>query len=547
MVRPIQDVAHDFGLGKDDIEPWGPFVAKVKGGVALAEAPPKAPLVLVSAITPTPAGEGKTTCTIGLTQAARRIGVRAVCALREPSLGPVFGRKGGGTGGGRSTVEPSDRINLHFTGDLHAITAAHNLLAALTDNAVYYRTLPEGKDLDRRQITLRRCIDLNDRNLRHTVIGLGGKAMGEPREDGFDITAASEVMAILCLSTNPADLKRRLGAMLVGYTRGGDPVHARDLGAEGAMAALLADALLPNLVQTSEGAPALVHGGPFANIAHGCNSLIATRLALARSELVFTEAGFGFDLGGEKFVDIKCRLGGFFPRAVVLVATLRALKYHGGLRVEETDREDEGALLRGLENLEKHLESVRLLGMEPVVALNVRQGDTPRELGLVKDRITETGALAGEADVFGVGGEAAVPLVRSLLARIEGPPPPPRFVYELSDPPAEKIRKIAREMYGARDVAFTAPAAAQLQRAASLGLDQAPVCMAKTQLSLSDDEKKRGRPRDFGITVREVRASTGAGFLVALTGEIMTMPGLPKRPQALDIDLGADGQIRGVR
>jgi formate--tetrahydrofolate ligase len=547
VLRPIQDVAQDLGFGSGDIEPWGPGVAKIRQEAAFRVEPQRARLVLVSALTPTPAGEGKTTCTIGLTQAARRLGVRAACALREPSLGPVFGKKGGGTGGGKSTIEPSTRINLHFTGDLHAITAAHNLLAALIDNGVFFRTLAGGKELDRRQITLKRSLDLNDRALRRTVIGLGGKGMGEPREDGFDITAASEVMAILCLAKDHADLKRRLGDMLVGWTRDGEPVFARDIGAEGAMAALLSDALLPNLVQTAEGVPALVHGGPFANIAHGCNSLVATRLGLGRADVLFTEAGFGFDLGGEKFLDIKCRIGGFFPASVVLVGTLRALKCHGGVRVQDADKEDSGALVRGLENLRKHVESARLFGIEPIVALNVRAGDSKEELRLVLDRLKDEGVDGGEVDVFAHGGEGALALAEKVLGRLPSGPQPPRFAYALEDPPDQKIRTIARGIYGARDVEFTPLAKSQLERAARLGLDHAPVCMAKTHLSLSDDEKKIGRPRDFVVTVREVRVSAGAGFLVALTGEILTMPGLPKRPQALDIDIGPGGAITGVR
>jgi len=542
-MRPIEAVGADLGLGTDEIQVWGPGVAKVRPETAFRDDPLGAKLVLVSAISPTPAGEGKTTCTIGLTQAARRIGVRAACALREPSLGPVFGAKGGGTGGGRSQLVPSERINLHFTGDLHAVTSAHNLLAALCDNAIYFR---DKSDLDHRQMTFRRVLDMNDRFLRRTVIGLGGKAMGVPREDGFDITAASEVMAVLCLARDYADLRERLGRILVGFSRDGGPVFARDLDAEGAMAALLRDALLPNLVQTSEGAPALVHGGPFGNIAHGCNSLVATRLALRRADVVFTEAGFGFDLGAEKFLDIKCRLAGIWPHAVVLVATLRALKFHGGVPAADAGLKNHDALARGMANLEKHLDSVRQFGLEPVVAINVRAGDPEDELVYVIDRLKGDGIEAGPADVFGKGGEGALSLVEKVIARARASTPRPKFIYDLTDPPAEKIRRIARAIYGADDVDFTVTAKQQLDRAVKLGFGEVPVCVAKTHLSLSDDEKRVGRPRDFEMTVREVRIAAGAGFLVPLTGEILTMPGLPKQPASRGIDLLPDGTIKGV-
>ena len=547
-MRPIDDVARDLDLAPEDIQPWGPHVAKVRSEVAFRADPPKARLVLVSAISPTPAGEGKTTCTIGLTQAARRNGVKAMCALREPSLGPVFGQKGGGTGGGLSRLEPSARINLHFTGDLHAVTSAHNLLAALADNHVYFRTPAgsDGRELDPRQMTFRRAMDMNDRFLRRTVIGLGGKAMGVPREDGFDITAASEVMAVLCLSRDYADLKERLGRILLGFDRAGDPVYARDIKAQGAMAALLRDALLPNLVQTTEGAPALVHGGPFGNIAHGCNSIVATLLALRHADVVFTEAGFGFDLGAEKFLDIKCRAASIWPHAVVLVATLRALKFHGRVPAADSGKENAEALALGMENLEKHLDSVKQFGLEPVVAINVRAGDTGGELRYVLDRLKQHGVEAGLADVFGKGGAGAQALAEVIVDRAKAATPQPRFVYELKDSPEVKIRKIARAIYGASDVDFTVTARNQLARAVKLGFAEVPICMAKTHLSLSDDEKRVGRPRDFEMTVREVRIAAGAGFLVPLTGEILTMPGLSKRPHAEDIDLTPDGTIVGV-
>ena len=545
-MRTTEQLAQDLGLDPTHVIPWGLGLAKIHPDLAFRDDPLTGRLVLVSAINPTPAGEGKTTCTIGLTQAARMTGARAVCALREPSLGPVFGAKGGGTGGGRSQLVPGDRINLHFTGDLHAVTSAHNLLAALADNDVYFGGKGGGAALDPRQIIYRRVLDMNDRFLRRTVIGLGGKAMGVPREDGFDITAASEVKAILCLASGYADLKQRLGAILVGFSRDGAPVYARDLRAQGAMAALLRDALLPNLVQTGEGAPALVHGGPFGNIAHGCNSLIATRLALRRAEVVFTEAGFGFDLGAEKFLDIKCRVGGLWPHAIVLVATLRALKFHGGAGTSEGTLENPDALNRGMENLEKHIENVRQFGIEPVVALNVRASDSGAELGHVLSTLRRDGIEAGLCDVFGLGGEGALELVEQILARARAATPKPTFLYDLADPPVEKIRRIAQKIYGAADVDFTVTAKRQLDRAVQLGGGTLPICVAKTHLSLSDDEKLIGRPREFEMTVREVRLAAGAGFLVPLTGEILTMPGLPKAPHATDIDLLADGTIVGV-
>jgi len=543
-MRPIEAVAADLGLGPTDLHPWGPGVAKVTASTTFRPDPPLGRLVLVSAINPTPAGEGKTTCVIGLTQAAVRLGVRAACALREPSLGPVFGAKGGGTGGGRSMLVPSDRINLHFTGDIHAIGSANNLLAALADNEVYFEVPSK---LDPRQMSIRRVLDMNDRNLRRIVTGLGGRTMGVPREDGFDITAASEVMAILCLADDYADLKARLGRMLVGFGRDGRIVRASDLNAHGAMAALLRDAMLPNLVQTSEGAPALVHGGPFGNIAHGCNSVVATRLLLRRAEIVFTEAGFGFDLGAEKFLDIKCRAAGLWPHAVVLVATVRALKFHGGARTVDLAKPDSRALARGMANLHKHLESVRQFGLEPIVLVNRRTDDPDAEIHYVLERVREEGIEAGVADVFDQGGAGAIDIARVVLDRARAAVPNPRFLYELTDPPMDKIRRIARAIYGAEDVDFSVTAKKQLDQATELGLGGLPVCIAKTHLSLSDDEKLVGRPRDFEMTVREMRIAAGAGYLVPLTGEITRMPGLPRRPHATDIDLTPDGQIVGVQ
>ncbi len=543
MLRDIRDVAADLGFLPSDIEPAGPGIVKIRADALFREEPQAARLVLVSAISPTPAGEGKTTCTIGLTQAARALGIRAACALREPSLGPVFGQKGGGTGGGRSRVEPSSRINLHFTGDIHAVTSAHNLLAALCDNDVYFRV---PSSLDPRQVVFRRVLDMNDRALRRTVIGLGGRTSGVPREDGFDITAASEVMAILCLSRDFADLKSRLGRILVGWSRDDRPVFASDLRAEGAMAALLADALLPNLVQTTEGAPALVHGGPFGNIAHGCNSLLATRLALRRADVVFTEAGFGFDLGAEKFLDIKCRAGGFWPRVVVLVVTLRSLRFHGGSGLARSSEPDPAALVRGMANLEKHLESVRIFGLEPVVAINVRDGDPAAEIETVQAQLRADGVACGTADVYRRGGAGAAALAELIVDRARRATPSPRFLYGLDETPAAKIEKVARAVYGASSVDFTVAARKELERAAAFGFGNLPVCIAKTHLSLSDDEKLIGRPKDFEMTVREVRIAAGAGFLVPLTGSILTMPGLPRHPHAESIDLRPDGTIVGV-
>ena len=543
-MRLISEVADDLGFSASEYQAWGPGVAKIGADVAFRDDPLSARLVLVSAINPTPAGEGKTTMTIGLTQAARKNGVRTCAALREPSLGPVFGQKGGGTGGGKSQLVPSERINLHFTGDLHAVTSAHNLLAALADNDCYFRG---NAGLDPRQIVWRRVLDMNDRFLRKTVIGLGGKTMGVPREDGFDITAASEVMAILCLSRDYDDLQKRLGNILVGFQRdGGAPVRARDLRAEGAMSALLRDALLPNLVQTTDGAPALVHGGPFGNIAHGCNSLVATRLAMRRAEVVFTEAGFGFDLGAEKFLDIKCRLGGIWPHAVVLVATLRALKFHGGVHASSSSLPNPEALAKGMENLEAHIDSVRRFGLEPVVAINVRAGDSAEELDYVLMTLERDNIAAGLADVFAQGGAGAQRLAEIVVDRARKATPKPVFLYDLKDPPVEKIKRIASSIYGANDVNFTVTAKRQLDRAIELGGGELPICVAKTHLSLSDDEKLVGRPRDFGMTVREVRLAAGAGFLVPLTGEILTMPGLPRTPHAAEINLDEDGTIRGV-
>lgn len=558
--RAIPEVAHELGLAAEHLELYGRGKAKVDlaGLAALEKAPTgKGRLILVTAINPTPAGEGKTTTSIGLAMGMRRLGKRAVLALREPSLGPVFGVKGGGTGGGRASLVPTDDINLHFTGDLHAITSAHNLLSALADNVAYFREPvgDAGKEggskgaLDPRQITWGRAMDMNDRFLRNCIVGLGGKAHGTPRETRFDITAASEVMAILALAKDYADLEARLGRVVVGSTYDGHAVTAADVGAASSMTALLRDALKPNLVQTAEGGPAFVHCGPFGNIAHGCNSVLATRLAVATGDYAITEAGFGFDLGGEKFLDIKCRTTGLWPRCLVLVTTLRALKMHGGAPVKDAGQPDAGRLEKGLPHLEKHLETAAFYGLPAVVAINVFPNDTESELAVVSQAAARFGVPVAKCEGFARGGEGALELaqvVADVADRTDTSPPKAHYAYELEHPAEEKIRRVARTVYGAKDVVFTASAEKDLKRARDLGYGDLPVCMAKTQLSLSDDPTVPGRPLDFTITVREVRISAGAGFLVALTGEVMTMPGLPKVPAAKGVKLLPDGRIRGL-
>jgi formate--tetrahydrofolate ligase len=499
--------------------------------------------VVVSTINPTPAGEGKTTTSIGLTQALVRRGRRAVVALREPSIGPCMGVKGGGTGGGRSQVLPMEDINLHFTGDIHAVGSAHNLLAAVVDNHVYHNN---DLGIDPRQVLWRRVVDVNDRALRQVVLGLGGRTQGVPREDGFLITAASEVMALLCLSEDVTDLKRRLGRILVGMTYNGKPVLAEALGVTGAMVALLRDAIHPNLVQTTEGAPALIHGGPFANIAHGCNSVVATRLAMKLGEVCVTEAGFGFDLGAEKFFDIKCRYANLSPDAVVLVATVRALKYHGGVPLDELNQENLRAVARGMDNLEKHVEGIRIFRVPLVVALNRFPSDTEAELDLVRRTCESLGVPAVVADVFGQGGAGAMELADAVWHTVQNLPSRFTPLYEWDLPVKAKIERIAKVMYGAGSVYYTRAARSQIERAEAMGYGGLPICMAKTPQSLSDDPALIGRPRDFEVAVRELRISAGAGFLVPITGEILTMPGLPKRPNALRIDVDAEGRITGL-
>ncbi len=545
--RPIADLAEALGLEPDQIRPYGHDVAKLSPDVLRAPRlrPGRPRLILVSAITPTPAGEGKTTTSIGLAMGLERLGQSTCLALREPSLGPSFGMKGGATGGGRSQVIPMDRINLHFTGDFHAITSANNLLSALIDNHVYY-----GKGdsaIDPRRIRWRRVMDMNDRALRNIIVGLGGRMQGVPRETGFDITAASEVMAILCLAEDEDDLRARLDRILVGFAYDGTPVTAERLGGSGAMLALLRDALWPNLVQTLEGTPALIHGGPFANIAHGCNSVIATKMAMHLADWTITEAGFGFDLGAEKFFDIKCRSAGLDVDAVVLVATIRALKMHGGLGLKDLARVDANAVERGLPNLEKHIENIQRFGERPIVALNRFASDAPEEIEVVRRRCEALGVAFAETDHHARGGEGAEELARTLIARAERPGEGRPFspLYPLEASVEAKIETVAREMYGARDVFYTAQARKDLAQVEKLGYAGLPICIAKTPASLSDDPALHGRPSDFEVTVRGIQINAGAGFLVVLTGEIMRMPGLPRHPLAERIDV-VDGEIVGL-
>jgi formate--tetrahydrofolate ligase len=543
-------LARELGLQENQILPYGRDKAKVTLDALEGEPQGKGRLILVSAINPTPAGEGKTTTSIGLAMGMRRLGKKVALCLREPSLGPVFGVKGGGTGGGKATLVPADDINLHFTGDIHAITSANNLLSAMIDNALHFREQVAGTPgIDPRRITWGRALDMNDRCLRQVTLGLGGVNGGVPRTDRFDITAASEVMAILALASNYEDLEQRLGNIMIGESYDKKPIRARDLGASVAMTALLRDALLPNLVQTAEGGPALVHAGPFANIAHGCNSLIATKLGLKLGDYVITEAGFGFDLGGEKFLDIKCRAMGVWPRALVLVATLRALKVHGGVPVKESAQPNEQALQKGMEHLQKHLETAKTLGLPAIVAINVFPNDEAKELQAVEEATRALGVDTFRCTGFSDGGAGALDLAKGVIETVDATdanPPQARYVYELSDSIPEKIRKIQALVYGGEEVVFTKQALTAIKRIEGLGYGDVPVCMAKTQLSLSDDPTLVGRPRHFPITVREVRLAAGAGFAVALTGDIMTMPGLPREPAARRVKVHPDGKITGL-
>ena len=543
QMRPIPEIAAAAGVDPRYLELYGNYKAKVDPRLLRESQRGDGKLILVTAINPTPAGEGKTTTTVGLADALRRLGKNALVALREPSLGPVFGVKGGAAGGGYAQVVPMEDINLHFTGDFHAIGAANNLLAALLDNHIQ-----QGNQLgiDVKKITWKRCVDMNDRQLRNIVDGLGGRMQGVPREDGFDITVASEIMAVLCLAADIPDLKARLGRMVVGYTYDGKPVTARDLRAEGAMAALLKDALKPNLVQTLEGTPAFIHGGPFANIAHGCNSVMATKMALRLADYAVTEAGFGADLGAEKFLDIKCRLAGLKPSAVVVVATVRALKNHGGVAKADLNEENLEALERGLPNLLRHVGNIKdVFGLPCVVAVNAFPTDTAAELKLVEDKCRELGVNAALSEVWAKGGQGGLALAEEVVRLCESPNEF-RFAYDAEAPIEEKLNDIVRKVYHADGAELTAAARKQMRELEELGFGKLPICMAKTQYSFSDDAAKLGAPSGFTVTVRNLKVSAGAGFLVALTGDIMTMPGLPKAPAAEKIDVDENGRITGL-
>ncbi len=541
---PIVEIAKKLNIDADDLELYGKYKAKLPLSLNKKYADrPNGKLILVTAINPTPAGEGKTTITVGLGQAMNKIGKNACIALREPSMGPVFGVKGGAAGGGYSQVIPMEDINLHFTGDMHAITAANNLLCAIIDNH-----MQQGNDLriDQRRILFKRCLDMNDRALRNVIVGLGGKVNGVPREDGFMITVASEIMAILCLATDIEDLKTRLGNILVAYTLDNQPVYARDLNAVGAMAALLKDAIKPNLVQTLENTPAIMHGGPFANIAHGCNSVTATKLALKLADYCITEAGFGADLGAEKFLDIKCRYAGLKPECIVVVATIRALKYNGGVARADLQEENVDALKKGIVNLKTHIENMRKYNVPVVVAINKFHTDTDAEVAYIKEFCEEMQVPVSLAEVFAKGGEGGMDLAEKVCAVIDEGKADFAPLYDEKLSIKEKLNTIAKEIYRADGVIFTAAAEKAIKDIESLGQDKLPVCVAKTQYSLSDDPTKLGKPENFQMTVREVKLSAGAGFIVALTGDIMTMPGLPKVPAAYKIDVDADGKIDGL-
>lgn len=542
-MKPIYEVASQLGIREEYVEPYGKYKAKLTGELYQSLKDKKdGKLILVTAINPTPAGEGKTTVSVGLGQAMNRIGKKAVIALREPSLGPVFGIKGGAAGGGYAQVVPMEDINLHFTGDMHAITAANNLLCAIIDNH-----LQQGNPLkiDQRRILFKRCMDMNDRALRYVNVGLGGKINGVPREDGFQITVASEIMAILCLASDLQDLKTRLGNILVAYTYDNQPVFAKDLGVHGAMAALMKDAIKPNLVQTLENTPAIMHGGPFANIAHGCNSVQATKLALKLGDYTITEAGFGSDLGAEKFLDIKCRFAGLKPNCVVIVATIRALKYNGGVAKADLAEENVEALKSGIRNLEVHVENMQKYGVPVVVAINRFASDTENEIKVLSDCCQRLGCEFALTEVFAKGGEGGIELAHKVVEACEKPSDF-HVLYDENLPIQEKILKIAQEIYRAKDVSYTPGALKSISEIEKLGLDKMPICVAKTQYSLSDDPSKLGAPKDFTIHVKEIKLSAGAGFIVALTGSIMVMPGLPKAPAALKIDINEKGEIEGL-
>lgn len=544
QLKPIQEIASQLSISTEDLILYGKFKAKLPLTLIDESKIAKSNLVLVSAISPTPAGEGKTTVSIGLSQGLNRIGKKTCVVLREPSLGPVFGIKGGATGGGYSQVLPMEDINLHFTGDFAAVEKAHNLLAALIDNNLQSKKHNLG--IDPRTVVWKRVMDMNDRALRHVLVGLGGTADGIPRESGFDITVASEVMAILCLSKNITDLKERLGNIFIGFTFDKKPVYARDLKAHGAMAILLKEAIQPNLVQTLEGFPAIIHGGPFANIAQGTNTVIATKTGLSLADYVVTEAGFGSDLGAEKFMDIKCQSAGLSPKAIVLVTTVRALKYHGGGDLKNLTSPNPEAVKRGLCNLEKHLENAQLFGLNAVVAINRFTTDTDEELSIILDRCSELGSKAVVAEVWAKGGSGAENLARAVVETVENNQNTFHPLYNWNSPIQEKIETIAQKVYGAEGVEFTAKAKADLKKITKLGLDGAAICMAKTQKSFSDNPDLIGRPTGFRITVREIEIAAGAGFVVPITGDMMRMPGLPEEPASLHMDIDENGSISGL-
>ncbi len=543
-LKPITEIAQKFGVPLDQIEMYGKYKAKIPLGCIDKHKANKSNLILVSAISPTPAGEGKTTMSIGLSEGLNRLNKKTTVVLREPSLGPVFGIKGGATGGGYAQVLPMEDINLHFTGDFAAIEKAHNLLAAIIDNNIQSKA--NSLKIDPRTISWKRVVDLNDRALRRVIVGLGGTTSGVPRETGFDITAASEIMAILCLSENLADLKKRLGNIFIGYTYSKQPIYARDLKAEGAMTVLLKDAIKPNLVQTIEGNPAIIHGGPFANIAQGTNSVIATLMGMSYSEYTVTEAGFGFDLGAEKFFDIKCQSANLKPKAVVLTTTIRALKYHGGADLKALTVPNLEALSKGVPNLEKHLENISKFNVAPIIAINQFTSDSKEEIQFILDFAASKGIRAALVNVWGKGGEGALDLAKKVIEVAESDISNFKPLYHWNLGVKEKIEKIATEIYGAEHVDYTAKAKAHLRKISDLGLEHLPVCIAKTQKSLSDNPKLLGRPKDFIITVREIEIAAGAGFLIPITGDIMRMPGLPAHPASEGMDINEDGEIIGL-
>lgn len=543
-MEKITAIAEKCGLSSEDIEQYGHYKAKISfDAIRHLDAKEDGKLVLVTAITPTPAGEGKSTTSIGLVESLSAIGKKAIATLREPSLGPVFGIKGGAAGGGYAQVVPMDDINLHFTGDMHAITAAHNLLSAMIDNHIHQGN---ALNIDLRQITWPRVLDMNDRALRNVNVGLGGKVCGFPREDHFMITVASEIMAVLCLAKDLEDLKDRFGRIIIGPDMDGNPVRVSQLGCQGAMALLMKDAIKPNLVQTLEGTPALVHGGPFANIAHGCNSLVATKLALKLGDMVVTEAGFGADLGAEKFMDIKCRYGHIFPDVVVVVATLRALKMHGGVPKADLAEENVEAIEKGFTNLKKQVENMQFFGAPVMVAINRFSSDTEREIAKLEELCRDFGVPVELNECWEKGGQGGLDFARKVVELSQGPKPSPKFVYDLKDSIEDKVKAITKTIYGGDGVIFTAAAKKQVKQIQGWGLGDLPVCMAKTQYSLSDDPSKLGAPSGFNVTVSDVRVAAGAGFIVCRTGNIMVMPGLPKKPAALAMDVEADGTIKGL-